>query len=146
MENANPKNRLLVFLHSGDYDRVHQGAAIAAAGVAAGRPVEVYFFWWALERLAAGRLGRPAFAQAVDEPGESRAEALAQRFEQRGYPTAATLLESARRSGNCRVFACSASMELLGLKPTVLEPLVDSILGWSAILARTEGVADRFYL
>jgi len=143
MENANDKNRLVVFLHSGDYDRLHQGAAIAAAGVAAGRPVELYFFWWALERLAAGQLAQPSFGHACDE---TRAEALAHRFEQRAYPTAATLLESARRGGACRVFACSASMEILGLKPTALEPLVDSILGWSAILARTEGVADRYYL
>jgi peroxiredoxin family protein len=143
MEKANDKNRLAVFLHSGDYDRLHQGAAIAAAGVAAQRPVEVYFFWWALERLATGQLGHPSFSHACQGP---RAEGLAHRFEERAFPTAATLLESARRSGTCRVFACSASMEMLGLKPTVLEPLVDSILGWSAILARTEGVSDRFYL
>ncbi|MFI5029038.1 MAG: hypothetical protein ACHQCF_08695 [Solirubrobacterales bacterium] len=143
MENTNGKNRLAIFLHSGDYDRLHQGAAIAAAGAAAGRPVEVYFFWWALERLVGGQLARPSFAHARNE---AHAEALVHRFEERAYPTAATLLENARRSGHCRVFACSASMEMLGIKPTTLEPMVDSILGWSAILARTEGVADRYYL
>jgi hypothetical protein len=37
-------------------------------------------------------------------------------------------------------------MEMLGFRPTQLEPLVDTILGWSAILARTEGVSGRFYL
>src|SRR5450631_559557 len=98
MENTNSKNRLAIFLHSGDYDRLHQGAAIAAAGAAANRPVEVYFFWWALERLAAGQLARPSFTHACDE---TRADALAHRFEERAYPTAATLLDSARRSGAC---------------------------------------------
>jgi hypothetical protein len=37
-------------------------------------------------------------------------------------------------------------MEMLGLRPPQLEPLVDSIVGWSGILERTEGISDRFYL
>jgi peroxiredoxin family protein len=130
-----PDPRVAVFLHSGDYDRVHQGAAIAAAASSAGRPVEVFFFWWALRRLVDGGLAK------VDLDPD-----LSHRFETRGYPTAATLLQAARDTGHCRVFACSASMEMLGLRPPELEPLVDSILGWNGILARTEGVTDRFYL
>ncbi len=131
------ENRVAVFLHSGDYDRVHQGVAIAAAAASGGRPVELFFFWWALQRLVNGGLSRPEFAQDPD---------LAHRFETHGYPTATALLAAARETGRCRVFACSASMEMLGLRPPQLEPLVDTIVGWSAILARTEGVSDRFYL
>ena len=131
------ENRVAVFLHSGDYDRVHQGAAIAAAAAAGGRPVEVFFFWWALRRLVNGGLATPEFADEAE---------LSHRFEARSYPTAAALLASARATGHCRVFACSASMEMLGLRPTQLEPLVDTILGWSGILERTQGIADRFYL
>jgi peroxiredoxin family protein len=131
------ENRVAVFLHSGDYDRVHQGVAIAAAATAGGRACEIFFFWWALRRLVDGGLARPEFAAEPD---------LAHRFETRGYPTAAALLTAARETGRCRVFACSASMEMLGFRPTELEPLVDSILGWSGILARTEGIVDRFYL
>jgi peroxiredoxin family protein len=131
------EKRVAVFLHSGDYDRIHQGAAIAAAAAAGARPVEVFFFWWALRRLVDGGLGTPEL------PGEPD---LAHRFETRGYPTAEALLTAARATGVCRVFACSASMEMLGLRPPQLEPLVDSILGWSGILDRTQGISDRFYL
>ena len=132
-----------VFLHSGQYDRLHQGAAIAAAAAASGRPVEVYFFWWALERLAAGALERPDFSGTL---GPGPADELGHRFEQRGFPSAAALFVAARETGLCRLFACSASLELLGLRPGQIESQVDSILGWAGILARTEGVADRFYL
>ncbi len=101
--------RVAGFLHSGDYDRLHQGAAGAAAAASGARPVEVF-------------------------------------VETRGYPTAEALRTAARATGLCKVFACSASMEMLGVRPDRLEPLVDSILGWSGILARTEGVTARFYL
>ncbi|MHB1845360.1 MAG: hypothetical protein ACYCWW_11070 [Deltaproteobacteria bacterium] len=136
---------VVVFLHSGQYDKLHQGAAIAAAAAASGRSVELFFFWWALEKLALGGLAEPAF-DAVGPSSPEAAEELTHRFEQRGYPTAQALLEAARSSGHCRVFACSASLEILGLRPAQVETQVDSILGWSAILARTEGAPDRFYL
>src|SRR4051794_34734788 len=46
-----PASKVAIFLHAGDYDRVHQGLSIAAAAGASGRRVDVFFFWWALERL-----------------------------------------------------------------------------------------------
>ncbi len=142
-----PEPRVAIFLHSGDYDRLHQGAAIAAAAAAAERPVDVFFFWWALRQLVAGGLSQPSFdaRRFGGEPSDAVAD-LEHRFEDRGFPTAAALLAAAREGGRCRLFACTASMELLGLRPPQVEPLVDSLLGWQGILARTEGVVDRFYL
>lgn len=136
-------SRVAVFLHSGDYDRVHQGLAIAAAAVAAGREVQLFFFWWALDRLLRGDLGEPVFNDPTI-PVESR-EAAEDAFES-GYPSAEQLLESVRASGRCTVFACSASSGLLGIRPDRVAEKVDRIVGWSAILALTAGVTDRFYL
>ena len=134
---------VIVFLHSGDYDRLHQGAAIAATAAAAGREVEIFFFWWALRALAAGDLARPEIGGRLGSPEE---EALLLRFEARSFPTAAELLAAARETGLCRLFACSASAELLGLRSDALEGKIDQLLGWAGILARTEGNPDRFYL
>jgi peroxiredoxin family protein len=131
-------SRLLVFLHSGDYDRVHQGLSMAAAAVAQERPVEVYFFWWALERLLEGALDEPDFG-----PGR---EAVADRFERRGMPTLRTLLEHLRASGLCTLVACTGSLAALGREGQPSVNQVDLWLGWSAILQRTAGVTDRFYL
>ncbi|HUB07946.1 MAG TPA: hypothetical protein VMB50_13125 [Myxococcales bacterium] len=142
-DRATDARRLAVFLHSGDYDRLHQGAAIAAAGAAAERDVEVFFFWWALQKLVAGELSQPSFEGHLPPGGGLDLE---HRFEDRAFPTAAALLAAARETGRCRLFACTASMELLGLRPPEVEKHVDSLLGWQGILARTEGVTDRFYL
>jgi peroxiredoxin family protein len=128
---------LAIFLHSDAYDRLHQGLSIAAAGAALGRPVEVYFFWWALERLLTDRLDEPDFPERED---------VTNRFEARGLPTLRSLLQHLRNSPQVSLVACTGSMAALGLTPAQAEGRVDTLLGWSSILARTAGVTDRFYL
>lgn len=142
-ESRGPDERVAIFLHSGAYDRIHQGLAIAAAAAAVGRPVQIYFFWWALDRLVRGDLHEPTF----DEPGVPQAtlEAAEDAIEG-GYPSAAQLLEVIRGSETCELLACSASARLVGQRPDVVASHVDRVVGWSAILALTAGISDRFYL
>ncbi len=133
-------SKVAVFLHSGAYDRVHQGLAIAAAAAAQGREVDVYFFWWALDRLHRDDLDEPAF-----DAGRAGEEA-AERFEARQAPTLRQLLSHLRELGRCRLFACTASMDWVGADVRGMERKVDGFVGWSTILQRTAGVTDRFYL
>jgi|APLak6261679142_1056127.scaffolds.fasta_scaffold00315_15 peroxiredoxin family protein len=125
-----------IFLHRGEYDAVHQGLSIAASAAAMGRDVELYFFWWALERLVRGKL---------DEPDLERDDVNAT-MELRGVPTLRQLLDVVRDSGQAKIFACSGSMASLGLLPPEVEPKVDALIGWTAILQRTAGATDRFTL
>ena len=130
--------RVAVFLHSGDYDRIHQGLSIAAAAVASERPADVFFFWWALERLVQGRLDEPAFIPPRED--------VVDRFETRGAPTAGELLRHLRESKKATFYACSGSLALVGGDPSQIGRHVDQIVGWTRILQLTEGVTDRFYL
>jgi peroxiredoxin family protein len=133
-----PRRRVAIFLHAGEYDRVHQGCSIAAAAASSGRDVQLFLFWWALDSLLDGGFERPSFT------GE-RAAKVEDAFE-RGAPTAAQLLAAARETGRCTVYACSASAALLGRRQDEIAARVDLVVGWTAILALTEGVVDRFYL
>jgi len=126
-----------IFLHHGEYDAVHQGLSIAAAATAMGREVELYFFWWALERLVRGNL---------DEPDLETRDDVNATMELRGVPTIRHLLDVVRDSGHARLFTCTGSMASLGLTPPDVEPKVDALIGWTAILQRTAGVVDRFTL
>jgi peroxiredoxin family protein len=123
-----------IFLHGGSYDAVHQGLSIAVAAAAMDRKVELYFFWWALERLVRGNL---------DEPDLERDDVNAT-MELRGIPTLRQLLDVVRDSGQATLFACTGSMAAVGLTPPDVEPKVDVLIGWTAILQRTAGVTDRF--
>ncbi len=131
-----PSQPLVLFLHRGEYDAVHQGLSIAAAATALGRSVEVYFFWWALDRLVADKL---------DAPDLDRDEVNAT-MELRGVPTIRQLLNIVRDSGHATLYACTGSMASLGLNPPQVEPKVDQLIGWTAILQRTAGATDRFTL
>ncbi len=133
-----PTSKLAVFLHAGDYDRVHQGLSIAAAAVAAGRKAEVFFFWWALERLAQGRLDEPEFSPARED--------VSDRLERRGAPTLRALLGFLKESGLCTTYACTGSLAAVGIDPAGMVPGIDQLVGWSTILQLTAGVTDRFYL
>jgi len=117
---------------------MHQGLSIAAAATASGRRADVFFFWWALERLSKGALDEPDFPPERD--------AVNDRFETRNLPTLRTLLGYARESGLCTLYACTGSMAIVGAPPPSLEAAVHQFVGWSAILQITAGVTDRFYL
>ena len=67
-----PSDRVVVFLHDGAYDRIHQGLSIAASAVATGRQADVYLFWWALERVAQDRLDEPDFGPDREETADRR--------------------------------------------------------------------------
>lgn len=130
-------DRVAVFLHSSDYDRVQQGLSIAVAAASAGREADVFFFWWALDRLIRDDLDAPSF------PGH---EDLEEEFVERGFPTIRQLIEAARESGKVRLFACSGSLAILGKTAQAVQGKVDDLVGWATILDRTAGVTDRFLL
>jgi peroxiredoxin family protein len=126
---------VVVFLHRGEYDAVHQGLSIAAAAVAGSRRAEIYFSWWALERLVKDRLDEPDLRDDV-----------AAAMEQRQIPTLRELLSHLKESGQARLYACSGSLHALGLNSGDVEGRVDELVGWASILKRTAGCADRFFL
>jgi peroxiredoxin family protein len=132
-----PLARVAVFLHSGDYDRLHQGLSIAATAAVSGRRVDVFFFWFALESLLDDRLAAPLF------PGRPDLEST---FEERRIPTAAELLAAARETGLCTTYACTGSLTIVGARADRAAERVDHLVGWSTILQVTLGVTDRFYL
>ncbi len=140
-------NRIAIFLHSGDYDRLHQALAIALAGAAMGRQVDLYFFWWALDRLIRGDLDLPNFAAATSQcEGEARArfEDIDDRFEAGNLPSARQMLDCLSADERVHLFACSGSLAILGARSSAVAGKVEALVGWSTILERTAGVVDRF--
>ncbi len=126
---------VVIFFQRGEYEAMHQGLSIAASATALGRKCELYFSWYALERLVKGPLD-----------GSDLRDDVADHFEKEQVPDAAALLEAVRGSGLAFVAACSGSLTALGLKPPDVEASVDQLLGWTTILQRTAGIADRFFV
>ena len=132
-------SRVAIFLHAGEYDRMHEALSVAAAAASSGRGVDVYFTWFALERLLAGALDAPG----PDDFGDR--DDLRESFAEKGFPSLRQLLDSARATGNVRLVACTGSLAIIGSNLERAREKVDELVGWGTILDRTLGVTDRFF-
>ena len=116
----NPAPPLLILAHDDAWRARFQVSSLAASAVAAGQEVGIAFFFDALAAWAAGRWDLP-------EPGSpvplDRLEAL-------DLPPLSSLLAAGRDKGLLRLYACSASVRILGLDAARLQERVDAIAGW----------------
>jgi hypothetical protein len=54
------------------------------------------------------------------------------------------LLHEARRAGDCRLVACSASLVAERVDPARAERVLDAVVGWPTVLEWSRGVVERF--
>jgi len=101
---------LNILLISGERERALVALNLAGAALALGRPASLFLTGEAMARFAAG----------------DRGEA--------GQPAAAASLAALRAQG-LRLYACSATVQMLGLDAAALAPRVDGIAGAASFLA-----------
>ena len=111
-------------LFSGTDDKLHAAATIAAGASAMGRPVNVLVQFWALDafRTESIALDHGLAFDAV-RPGSTVPAVPA------GSLPWAETFRQAKELGDVQIRACSASMALLGIVPSELDPLVDDVCG-----------------
>ncbi|HSN90611.1 MAG TPA: hypothetical protein VLS93_05245 [Anaeromyxobacteraceae bacterium] len=111
--------RVAVFVSHGDETSLRLAGSCAMAAAAAGDRVDVYLFGAAVPAVVA------AEGAHRDEPG--------------------ALLHEARRSGGCRLVACSASLVAGRVDPAAADRALDAVVGWPTVLEWSRGVVDRFH-
>jgi peroxiredoxin family protein len=120
---------LSVVLFSGTDDRLNAAAVMVAGAAALERPVHVFLQYWALDAFKAGNVEQPhGLAPEAGEKGARAVAALARAGQQHWSET----LRQAKEIGEVDIQACSLSMDLLGLEPADLDPLVDGVEGVAA--------------
>ncbi len=117
---------LNLVLFSGTDDKLTAAAVLSAGAAALGRPVNIFLQYWALDAFRADRIDRPhGLAPEAGEEGRRHVTALAAA----GQQTWAETLRQVKELGGVDIEACSLSMELLGIGPDDLDPLVDGVQG-----------------
>jgi predicted peroxiredoxin len=111
---------LLVLAHSDAWPARFQVSSLAASAVAAGQEVGVALFF---DALAAWATGRWDFHEPAPPVPLDRLEVL-------DLPPLSSLLAAGRESGRLCLYACSASVRILGLDGARVQERVDAIVGW----------------
>jgi peroxiredoxin family protein len=119
-------DRLLLLCHDARWDRLYQAASCAAAASAQGDGVDMVFYFGALEKLIDGRLDEFTPAQEMQR--------FAQSSQEIGTRSVSELLSAARSAGDLRIYACSASIALLGRSVAAAKAVVDEVIGWPTVL------------
>lgn len=120
---------LNLVLFSGTDDRLQAASILTAGAAALGKPVNLFLQYWALDAFRADRIDQD-HGLAAEAGAEGRAHVDALRAA--GQASWADTLRMAKELGGVEIQACSLSMDLLGLEPTDLDPLVDGVEGVTA--------------
>ena len=124
------KRKLAIIVHSGTLDRLYCAFILGSTATAMDMETHLYFTYWGLNMLVKGALekaGLPATYKHMEEQ-------LKKRLGEMKYPTPYELLKRMKASGLLKIYACSPTMEMFGIKKEDLIPEVDEIAGAATFL------------
>ncbi len=124
------KKKLALIVHSGTLDKILCAFILGTTATAMDMEAHLYFTFWGLTMLKKGALekaGLPATYKHLE--GQ-----LKKKLKEMNYPTPYDMLKRMKASGLLKIYACSPTMEMFGVKKEDLIPEVDQIAGAAAFL------------
>ena len=124
------RKKLAVIVHSGTLDKILCAFILGTTATAMDMEAHLYFTFWGLNMLVKGALdktGLPATYKHLEEQ-------LKKKLGEMKYPTAYEMLKRMKATGLLKIYACSPTMEMFGVKREDLIPEVDQIAGAAAFL------------
>jgi len=147
------KPSLVIFLHSHGRDRVYQAASLSLAAASLGWPCHIFLFFQALATYLDGtwdtmEIGNEAVGVGDSSaPSKALARKLERGFEDAAFSSAYEMLQKARNEGGgVKIYACSASVRVLGLDPEAVRRQVDEIVGLPTMLRIAESARFAWYI
>ncbi len=118
-----------IVLFSGTDDKLQAAAVLAAGAAALGRPVKIFLQYWGLRAFRADEIGADhGLVPEAGAAGRAAVDAAAKA----GQASWVETLRAAKELGEVDIQACSASMDILKLKKSDLDPIVDGVEGVAA--------------
>lgn len=124
------KKRLAIIAHGGTIDRLYPVFILASAAAAMDMETHVYFTFWGLQMLVKGALEKARLPSDYKHFEKQIGEKLGEMK----YPTPYEMLKRLKATGMLKIYACSPTMEMLGIKKDDLIPEVDNIAGAATFL------------
>lgn len=136
------KGRLVIFAHSGTYDRLHQVATIALTAAAMNREVFIILFFWALKKFSTGNL------DAMDFPPEYEhwSDSIKEIVDKKKMPAVSEMFRDAKSVGRVKIIICSAGLDYMNVDRASLNPLIDDVWGLPTVLNKLEDAETVLYI
>jgi peroxiredoxin family protein len=140
---APPPEQMAVVLTECAADKLLPFATLAAGAVALGFRVDVFASYWGLVAFRTSPL--PDTTAASPGHGEDGVR-LERALKAPKAPSWKAILEMAKSLGELHIYACSQSMEILGLTKGDLDPLVDEVSGVATFIDRTRHAGVSYFI
>lgn len=122
--------KISIIVHSDSMDKLYPVFMISSAGASMDVEVHLFFTFWGLNMLKKG-----GFESAkLPAPMTEGTEMMKNKMKEIGVPSLVELLHICKETGNVKLYACSTTMEVMGVKKEDLIPEVDDVLGATAFL------------
>jgi peroxiredoxin family protein len=122
---------LVVF--SGTADKLTAVATLATGAAAMGMEVELFLTFWGLEAFRKGARERPP---RITAEFADYGPVMMELMQAKHVPHWLDTIRNAREIGDVKLYACSATMELFGMKLDDLEDVVDEVTGVATFVDR----------
>lgn len=129
MSEPKPK-KMAIIVHSGGLDKLYPVFMLSSTGAAMDVETHLFFTFWGLMALKKGGL-EGAELPGIMGIGTGVMEDMIRNAK---VPTLTELLNMCRKMGNVKIYACSTTMEIMGVKKDELIPEVDSVVGAATFL------------
>jgi peroxiredoxin family protein len=128
--NGDNRKKLAIIVQGGTLDKLYCAFILSSTAVAMDMEAHLYFTFWGLSMLVKGAMekaGLPATYKHLEEQ-------MKKNLARMKYPTPYEMLQRLKQSGMLKIYACSPTMEMFGIKREDLVPEVDEIAGAAAFL------------
>ena len=124
------RKKLAIIVEGGTLDKLYCTFILSSTAAAMDMEAHLYFTFWGLSMLVKGAMenaGLPATYKHLERQMKTNLAKMK-------YPSPYEMLKRLKQSGMLKVYACSPSMEMFGIKKENLIPEVDEIAGAAAFL------------
>ncbi len=136
------ENRMSLIVFSGTVDKLMAASILTTGAAAMGMEVEVFLTTWGIEAF---RQGSYQTNTKISKDFEEYASVMMEQMMQKQVPSWMDNFKGAKEIGNVKIYACSMTMKLFGIKQEDLEPIVDEVTGVATFVERaSEGRVTLF--
>ena len=127
--------RMSIIVFSGTVDKLMAASILGTGGAAMGMEVEIFLTTWGLEAF---RKDGYKTNMKVSKDFEEYAPVMMEQMMAKKVPSWMDNFKNGKEIGDVKIYACSMTMELFGMKLEDLEPIVEDVTGVATFVERAK--------